>query len=133
MGNCCTEGQQNQEHTSLLKQQQKFTTSDNIQEERFYQSLDYSDVQSDFSEQCDPNLIMQHGPSSDTAVKISHIPEDLKQLIDERLGSVPTFIFDDDADYLNSGIEDPEFQQYSNGPILLGPRQLPCHTIYIGQ
>lgn len=119
MGNCCTDNQHTSGEIQTMKTTFKIGTSDKAREER-YSNMEHSETFSEFSEQVNPKDLENHAPDKDYGVKIKEIPEDLKIVIDERMMDVSTFEFDQD-------------DQIVNEAILLGPRQLPSHAIYIGQ
>lgn len=97
-------------------------------EQRHYQSLEASEAVSDASEDLEPRVLERHAPGSQQATKITHIPSDLKSLIEERLKAFPSYEYDHD-----DGDSGDNYGNTGDAPIYLGPRQLPCHTIYIGQ
>lgn len=126
MGNCCADP--NIIRTNLEK-------GDNAKEERFgtnrlYSSefpkeeenngLGYSDIQSEFSVNMVPEEELEHCPDPNFAVKVQEIPEDLRNMIDDRTADVSVFDYDEDNELVDKAY-------------LLGPRQLSSHAIYIGQ
>ena len=119
MGNCCTEGNVINDPGNNNKSAYKFGASDKAREEK-PKDFEYSDVFSEFSDKVNARELEEHAPCSPDAVKIREIPEDLKVMIDDRMMDVSTFEFDQDNDIVGKAI-------------LLGPRQLPSHAIYIGQ
>lgn len=119
MGNCCTDNQHTSGDIQTMKTTFKFGSSDKVIEERC-SNLDNSETFSEFSEVVNPKDLEVHCPDNDYAVKIKEIPEDLKIVIDDRMMDVSTFEFDQDDEIVNEAI-------------LIGPRQLPSHAIYIGQ